>query len=80
MERKEVFEKLNEIFCDVLDLDEVNLQDSTTANDIDEWDSLAQIQLVAVIEKAFSIKFVSKEIIGWANVGELVDSIIKKIG
>ena len=80
MERKEVFEKLNEIFCDVLDLDEVNLQDSTTANDIDEWDSLAQIQLVAVIEKAFSIKFVSKEIIGWANVGELVDSIIKKLG
>ena len=55
MERQEIFEKLNEIFIDVLDLDECNLTDETSANDIEEWDSLSHIQLIVAIEKAFKI-------------------------
>ena len=79
MEREEIFSKLNEIFEEILDLDETpNLTDSTTGNDIEEWDSLSQIQLIVAIEKQFSIKFNSKEIIEWKNVGDMVDSIISK--
>ena len=80
MERTEIFEKLNEIFEDVLDLDETpSLTDETTANDIDEWDSLAQIQLIVAIEKDFKIKFTSAEIMKWRNVGEMVDTIIERV-
>jgi acyl carrier protein len=78
MERKEIFSKLNEIFIDVLDLDECNLTDETSANDIEEWDSLSHIQLIVAIEKSFGIKFTSLEIMKWRNVGELVDSILSK--
>lgn len=79
MERKEIFEKLNEIFEDVLDLDETPvLTDATTANDIEEWDSLSHIQLIVAIEKAFGIKFTSTEIMKWQNVGQMIDSIINK--
>lgn len=79
MERTEIFEKLNEIFEDVLDLDETpNLVNETTANDIEEWDSLSQIQLVVAIEKSFNLRFTSAEILGWNNVGEMVDTILKK--
>jgi len=78
MERKEIFSKLNEIFIDVLDLDEVELTDETSANDIEEWDSLSHIQLIVAIEKSFGIKFTSLEIMKWRNVGELVDSIMSK--
>ncbi len=79
MEREEIFSKLNEIFEEILDLEETpNLSDSTTGNDIDEWDSLSQIQLIVAIEKQFNIKFNSKEIIEWKNVGDMVDSIISK--
>ncbi len=78
MERKEIFEKLNEIFCDVLDLDEVELTDATCADDIEEWDSLSHIQLIVAIEKAYGIKFTSLEIMKWKNVGEMVDSIMSK--
>lgn len=79
MEREEIFSKLNEIFEDVLDLDETpSLTDKTTANDIDEWDSLSQIQLVVAIEKSFGVKFTSMEIMRWANVGEMVDCISSK--
>ena len=78
MERQEIFEKLNEIFCDVLDLDEVELTDETSADDIEEWDSLSHIQLIVAIEKEFKLKFTSKEIMSWKNVGEMVNCIITK--
>lgn len=79
MERKEIFEKLNEIFCDVLDLDGVELTDLTSADDIEEWDSLSHIQLIVAIEKKFNIKFTSLEIMKWANVGEMVTSMEEKL-
>jgi len=80
MEREEIFSKLNEIFIDVLDLDETpKLTDKTSANDIEEWDSLSHIQLIVAIEKAFKIKFTSLEIMKWANVGEMVDSMEGKL-
>ena len=80
MERVEIINRLNEIFVDVLDLDErPTLTDITTADDIEEWDSLSHIQLVVAIEKAFGIKFVSQEIVNWKNVGDIVNSIEKQI-
>ena len=81
MEREEIFSKLNEIFEDVLDLDETpELTDATSANDIEEWDSLSHIQLIVAIEKAFKLKFTSQEILKWNNVGEMVDTIIARLG
>jgi acyl carrier protein len=79
MERTDIYSKLNEIFIDVLDLDEVELTDATSANDIEEWDSLSHIQLIVAVEKTFGIKFTSLEIMKWKNVGEMVDSILEKI-
>ena len=79
MERIEIFNKLNKIFCEILDLDEVTLTDDTSANDIEEWDSLAQIQLIVAIEKAFSIKLNSQEILIWKNVGAMIDCILSKL-
>ena len=79
MERTDIYSKLNEIFIDVLDLDEVELADATSANDIEEWDSLSHIQLIVAVEKTFGIKFTSLEIMKWKNVGEMVDSILEKI-
>lgn len=79
MEKVEIYEKLNEIFCDILDLDDIELSDETNANDIEEWDSLAQIQLVVAIEKAFELRFNSQEIVEWKNVGDMVDSIQSKL-
>ena len=80
MNREEIFSKLNEIFTDVLDLeDEVELTDETSANDIEEWDSLSHIQLIVAIEKSFGIKFTSLVIMKWRNVGEMVNSMEEKL-
>ena len=79
MERKEIFEKLTEIFRDVMDNDEIVLEENTTAEDIEEWDSLAHVQLIEKIESVLGIKFSAKEMMSWDEVGELVDSIEERL-
>lgn len=79
MNREEVFEKLEEIFADVFDDDTIELTDDTTADDIEDWDSLEQINLVVAIEKEFSIKFNMGEVSKMKNVGEMVDIILERI-
>ena len=79
MERKEIFDKMEEIFTDIMDLKDIKLNDETFADDIEEWDSLSHIQIIVAIEKAFGIKFSSQEMITWKNVGDMVDCIQSKI-
>lgn len=76
MEKNVVLKKVQEIFRDVMDNDEIVLSDFTTSNDIEEWDSLAHIQLIVAIEKEFGLKFTSKQILSKKNIGEIVDNII----
>lgn len=75
MEKNEILSRLEEVFRDVLDNEDIELTKTTTADDIEEWDSLSHIQLIVAIEKAFNVKFTSKEILSWKNVGELADCI-----
>lgn len=77
MDNKEILHKVEEVFRDVLDNEEINLAEATTANDIDEWDSLTHVELVRAVEKAFGIRFTSAEILSWKNVGEMVASVAK---
>lgn len=79
MEKTEILSKLNEIFCDVLDNEDIELSYETTADDIEEWDSLSHIQLIVAIEKAFKIRLKAKEMVSWLNVGDAVESIYDKL-
>ena len=79
MDRNEILTTVNNVFIDVLDDDSLALTEATTANDVDEWDSLNHIQLVVAIERQFKIRFTSQEILSWQNIGEMVDSIAEKV-
>ena len=78
MTNEEILEKLTGIFHEELDNEEIVLSRETTAEDIEEWDSLSHIQLIVAIEKAFKIRFTSSEIQSWNNVGEMIDCILSK--
>ena len=79
MERSEILAKVEEIFREELEVDDLVLTDETTADDVEEWDSLSHVQLVAAMEEAFGIEFKSREILSWENIGDLIDSIEKKV-
>ena len=76
---EDIKKQVNEIFKDVLDNDKIVIQDSTTADDIEEWDSLSHIQLIVGIEKHFKIRFTTAEVTSYKNVGEMIDGIAKKL-
>ena len=80
MTREEVYEKLNAVFADVFDDEDLTVNDETTAADVDGWDSLMHITLIDAVEEEFDISFDMKTIVKLKNVGELVDSILENIG
>ena len=71
-------QQLVPIFQDVLDDDSLAIDATTTAQDVDGWDSLAHIRLVVSIEKAFSLRFSAAEISELQNVGDMAALIVKK--
>lgn len=75
MSREEIFEELTEVFRDVFDDESITINDATTADDIDDWDSLEHINLVAAVEQQFGVKFNMGQILTLKNVGEMVDLI-----
>ena len=79
MERSEILKRVEEIFREELEIEDLVLNDETTAEDVDGWDSLSHIQLVAAMEESFDIEFSSREILSWDNVGDLIDCISKKL-
>ena len=79
MQKEDLLLKVQEIFRDILDDEEIVLSEASTAEDVEGWDSLTHIQLIVAIEKKFKIKFTSKEILSWKNVGELVDCLASKL-
>lgn len=78
MTRETAYEKLHEVFHDFFADDTIVLSDETTANDIDEWDSLEHISLMVAVEDQFGIKFTMGEVNTMKNVGEMVDIILKR--
>lgn len=79
MDREEVFVRLNEVFRDVFDDESITVTDATTANDIEEWDSLEHINLLAAVEQEFGMKFNMGQVVSMKNVGEMADIIISQL-
>lgn len=77
MNEREVYTKLEEIFEDVFD-ERISLSGSTTADDVEDWDSLTHITLMAAVEQEFGIKFSMKEVSSMKNVGEMVSIIVSR--
>ncbi len=78
MDAQEVMTKLTAVFRDVFSDDGIELKETTTAGDIEDWDSLSHVNLIVAVEKAFKVKFTTREVQGLKNVGELVALIVRR--
>ena len=75
MDTKVIYDRLNKVFRDVFDDDSITVGPRTTADDIDDWDSLEHITLINAVEREFGMKFKMGEISSMKNVGEMVSII-----
>lgn len=71
-------ERLNEVFQNVFDDEDITVDRDTTADDIEDWDSLEHIRLIGAVEREFGIKFTMKEVSSMKNVGEMMDIIAER--
>ena len=79
MNRNDYIKKLQDIFRDIFDDSNLVINESTSSDDIEDWDSLSQISLVTAIEQDFEIKFSIEEFMALKNVGEMVEILINKL-
>ena len=78
MTHEAILEKLNEIFKYIFDYDSLVITETTTANDVEDWDSIEHINLIDAVEKEFGMKFKMQEVSGMKNVGEMVQIIAER--
>jgi hypothetical protein len=79
MNRTEILEKLNEVFHDVFDNNDIVVTEQTNANDIEEWDSLIHITLISAVEDEFDVSFDMKTVVSMKNVGDMINAIEEQI-
>lgn len=73
-------EKLQELFRDVFDDETIVISREMTSEDIENWDSLTNFQLIMAIEMEFGIKFTTEKITSLKTVGEIMDYIESSAG
>lgn len=78
MNKNEIIKRLAEVFRDIFDDDSIVITEKTTANDIDDWDSIEHINLIGAVEDEFGMRFKMREVSGMKNVGEMIDIISQR--
>jgi acyl carrier protein len=78
MSKETIIDKLTTIFRKVFNDDTILLNNEMTTNDVDSWDSLSHMLMIAQVENVFSFKFKLREINKLKNVGILIDLIESK--
>ena len=79
MTKESILAMLTELFIEFFDEDLIKLKRESTSEDIEDWDSLAQVGIILSIEKKFGLKLNSSEVGKLENVGAMVDLIFEKI-
>lgn len=78
MNYNEILPRLNEVFRDVFGDSSLSVNENTTSADIEDWDSLEHINLIAAVENEFSLRFKMREVSGMKNVGEMLAIIAER--
>ena len=78
MNAKEIYERLESVFREVFDDEDITLSPTTTAADIEDWDSIEHITLISAVEDEYKMRFTMGEVSGMKNVGEMADIIMER--
>ncbi len=79
MEKTEIVNKLTPLFRNIFSDNSLEISDELSALEVENWDSLSHMLLIAEVEKNFGIKFKLKDLNKMANVGEMISIISSKL-
>jgi acyl carrier protein len=71
-------QRLERVFQEVFDDDQLQITDATSPENTEEWDSLAQVKLIVALEEEFKIKFTTDEVASLSTVGEFKEALAEK--
>ena len=78
MDRATVLQSIADVFEDVMDVDPATISETSTGNEIEEWDSLSHVRLMIAIERKFAVRFSNAEIEAMESVRDAIDLVLKK--
>ncbi len=78
LDSNEIKKRLNQVFQNVFDDESIEINEQTTADDIEDWDSLMHITLVLSIEKEFGVELNAAEVSKLSNVGAMIDILVSR--
>ena len=78
MTAEEILKRLQDIFVEVFDDDTIELKPTTTAEDVEDWDSITHVELIASIESSFKLRFSTQELGNLSCVGDMCALLAKK--
>jgi len=79
MNKEEITTKVQDIFRDVFQKPDLQIHPELTANDVDKWDSLTHLTMIAKVEEVFGFRFKLKEMVKMKNVGDMLAIINEKM-
>lgn len=79
MTNDEILQTITSIIHEVFENSDLVITNETSAADVDEWDSMTHIQLIAAIEGKYRIRFALGELQALKNVGDMIGLIQKKL-
>lgn len=75
----ELWNRLQRVFADFFEDPDLRLEPSTTADDVEGWDSVSSIALMVALEREFGIRFNTGEMAGLEDVGQLAERIARRM-
>lgn len=75
MTKEEIKLKVKESFIKILEHDNFELMEETTAHDVDGWESVTHMMIITEIEQSFGIKFKLMDLMNMNNVGDLLKAL-----
>jgi acyl carrier protein len=76
---EEILSRITSVVAEVVEIDDLRLEATTKASDVEGWDSLAMVQIMVGLEREFGIRFRTGEMAGVANVGDLVGRVAERL-
>ncbi len=78
MDKQSIYQSIEPVFRELFDSYDGLINDSLSASDVEQWDSLGNVQLIVMVEQLFSVRFSSEEVSGLPNLGSLVELVLLK--